>query len=90
MQSPGGGGAGGALPQTPEQKYRLIYLSASDDIGYMTQQAGAGVLMIGTDYGHQDMSVELDALRTLGERGDLDPVVAQKILDANPRALYGL
>src|SRR2546427_10716758 len=28
MQSPGGGGAGGALPQTPEQKYRLIYLSA--------------------------------------------------------------
>jgi hypothetical protein len=46
--------------------------------------------MIGTDYGHQDMSVELDALRTLGERGDLDPVVAQKILDENPRALYGL
>ena len=28
MQRPGGGGAGGALPQTPEQKYRLIYLSA--------------------------------------------------------------
>src|SRR2546428_10318422 len=24
---PGGGGSGGALPQTPEQKYRLIYLS---------------------------------------------------------------
>jgi predicted TIM-barrel fold metal-dependent hydrolase len=62
----------------------------SDDIGYITRQAGAGVLMIGTDYGHQDMSVELDALRTLGERGDLDPVVAQKILDENPRALYGL
>ena len=56
----------------------------------MTQQAGAGVLMIGTDYGHQDMSVALDALRTLGERGDLDPVVAQKIVDENPRALYGL
>ena len=36
---------------------------------YITQQAGAGVLMICTDYGHQDMSVELDALRTLGEQG---------------------
>src|SRR4029450_7642105 len=47
----------------------------SDDIGYITQQAGAGVLMIGTDYGHQDMSVELDALRTLGERGDLAPLI---------------
>jgi hypothetical protein len=46
--------------------------------------------MIGTDYGHQDMSVELDALRTLGERGDLDPVVTQRILDDNPRVLYGL
>ncbi len=68
----------------------LVTCSTSDDIGYMTQQAGAGVLMIGTDYGHQDMSVALDALRTLGERGDLDPVVAQKIVDENPRALYGL
>jgi hypothetical protein len=36
------------------------------------------------------MSVELDALRTLGERGDLDPGVAQKIVDENPRVLYGL
>jgi hypothetical protein len=26
----------------------------------------------------------------LGERGDLDPMLAQKILDENPRALYGL
>ncbi len=26
LQSPGGGGAGGALPQTPGQKYRLFYL----------------------------------------------------------------
>jgi hypothetical protein len=29
IRHPGGGGAGGALPQTPEQKYRLIYLSAA-------------------------------------------------------------
>jgi len=32
----------------------------------------------------------LDALRTLGARGDLGPVVAQQIVDDNPRALYGL
>ena len=48
------------------------------------------MLMIGTDYGHQDMSVELDALRTLEARGDLDPVLTQRIVDNNPRALYGL
>src|SRR5262249_52506299 len=29
MQSPGGGGSGGALPETLGQKYRLIYLSVS-------------------------------------------------------------
>ena len=35
MQRPGGGGSGGALPQTPGQKYRLIYLSAAAcDMGY--------------------------------------------------------
>src|SRR5215468_6908663 len=28
LRGPGGGGFGGALPQTPGQKYRLIYLSA--------------------------------------------------------------
>src|SRR5262252_6195383 len=28
MRRPGGGSSGGALPQTPEQKYRLFYLSA--------------------------------------------------------------
>src|SRR5262249_7068488 len=33
LQSPGGGGSGGALPQTPEQKYRLIYLSVPADTG---------------------------------------------------------
>src|SRR5262249_22311819 len=30
MQSPGGGGSGGALPETLGQKYRLIYLSVHD------------------------------------------------------------
>ena len=38
----------------------------------------------------QDVSVELDALWTLGERGNRDPVVVQKILDDSPRVLYGL
>ncbi len=82
---------GRKLPEHFLEALRIfVTCYTSDDISYITQQAGAGVLMIGTDYGHQDMSVELDALRTLRERGDLDPVVAQKILDDNPRALYGL
>ena len=34
---------------------RIGFIEASDDSGYITQQAGASVLVIGTDYGHQDM-----------------------------------
>jgi hypothetical protein len=34
---------------------RIGFIDASDDSGYITQQAGASVLMIGTDYGRQDM-----------------------------------
>ena len=47
-----------------ESEHTWDYMDPSER-KYRTQQAGAGVLMIGTDYRHQDMSVELDALRTL-------------------------
>jgi len=68
----------------------LVTCSTSDDIGYMTQQAGAGVLMIGTDYGHNDRSSEILALRKLKEDGAVPPAIVTKILDDNARALYGL
>jgi hypothetical protein len=59
-------------------------------IGGLPQRNALIAFGRGVGLTRQDESVELDALRTLGARGDLEPVVAQKILDENPRALYGL
>ena len=47
-------------------------------------------LVIGTDYGHSDNSSEIEALRKLRTSGELAPELAHKILEDNPKALYGL
>ena len=47
-------------------------------------------MVIGSDYGHNDTSTELEALRTLADAGSVDERVLTKILDDNPRRLYGL
>jgi predicted TIM-barrel fold metal-dependent hydrolase len=46
--------------------------------------------VIGTDYGHNDTSSEILALRKLREDGDVPPQVVKKILDDNAKALYSL
>ena len=51
---------------------------------------GDSTLVIGTDYGHNDTSSEILALRKLREDGDVPPQVVKKILDDNAKALYSL
>ncbi len=46
--------------------------------------------MIGTDYGHADSATEIEAMRKLRTAGGLPAAVVDGILEANPRALYGL
>ena len=48
------------------------------------------MLVIGTDYGHNDTSSEILALRRLREDGTVPPRVVNKILDDNAKALYSL
>ena len=60
-----------------------------DDIGYLVDYAGEDNLLIGTDYGHTDQSSEIEAMRIFQEQGTVAPDVVSKILDANPRAVYG-
>jgi predicted TIM-barrel fold metal-dependent hydrolase len=54
------------------------------------QYAGDENIVIGTDYGHNDTSSELVALRKLREDGKIDPATADRFLDGSPRRLYGL
>jgi hypothetical protein len=61
-----------------------------DDLPYVLKYAGPDNLLIGTDYGHQDQSSEIEAIRNMRTRGDLPSTVVDKMLWDNPKADYGL
>ncbi|MBI2363948.1 MAG: amidohydrolase [Deltaproteobacteria bacterium] len=67
-----------------------VACQTDDDLPYVLKYSGDDMLVIGTDYGHNDTSSEILALRKLQEDGSLPPPVVRKILDDNARALYGL
>ena len=79
------------LPENPLQAYRLyVSCQTDDDVAYLLGYAGEDNLVIGTDYGHNDQSTEIEALRNLRESGGIDERVYRKITNDNARALYGL
>ncbi|MSQ23553.1 MAG: hypothetical protein EXR58_03230 [Chloroflexi bacterium] len=69
-----------------------IYVACqtNDDIPYVLKYVGPDNLVIGSDYGHQDTASEIAALRHLSELEGMNETIVNKILDANPTALYGL
>src|ERR671918_840417 len=69
-----------------------IYVTCQtdDDLPYVLKYSGEDHLVIGTDYGQNDTSSEILALRRLKENGAVPPHVVNKILDDNARALYSL
>lgn len=67
-----------------------VACQTDDDIPYVLQYAGEDNLLMGTDYGHSDTSSELEALQRLKQMPGVSRDAASKMLDANPRALYGL
>ena len=62
----------------------------TDHLDYIVKYAGEDNLVIGTDYGHHDPSSEVMAVKLLRADDRLAPGVADKILEDNARALYGL
>jgi len=67
-----------------------VACQTDDDLPYVLKYSGDDMLVIGTDYGHNDTSSEILALRKLREDGAVPAPVVKKILDDNARALYGL
>ena len=68
----------------------FVACQVTDDLEYVLSYAGEGNLVVGTDYGHADTSSEIAALRMLKDDGKVPAEVADRILDDNARALYGL
>lgn len=79
------------LPEHVMCDYRMyVACEADDDLPFILKYSGEDNIVIGTDYSHSDNSTEMEAITHLQERSDVEPRILQKIVDANPRALYGL
>ena len=62
----------------------------SDDLPWLLSEIGDDNFVIGTDYGHKDTAVEIEALKRLGQDGSIPAASAKKIIATNPGKLYGL
>jgi predicted TIM-barrel fold metal-dependent hydrolase len=69
-----------------------IYVACQtdDDLPYVIKYAGEDNIVIGSDYGHNDTSSEIEALRAVKRNGEVEPKVIDKILYNNAKALYAL
>ena len=56
----------------------------------MLRYAGEENITIGTDYGHNDQSTEVEALRNLKDKGEISPRQYEKITYDNPKTLFAL
>jgi predicted TIM-barrel fold metal-dependent hydrolase len=67
-----------------------VACQTDDDLPYVLKYAGEDNIVIGSDYGHNDTSSEIEALRTIKTKGEVEPRIIDKILYDNAKALYGL
>jgi predicted TIM-barrel fold metal-dependent hydrolase len=78
-------------PDNAMREYGMfVTCENSDDIPYIVREAGEDCLVIGTDYGHTDISSDVDAIKTFRAREDVPAHIKQKILSDNACALYAL
>jgi predicted TIM-barrel fold metal-dependent hydrolase len=67
-----------------------VACQTDDDLPYVLKYSGEDNIVIGSDYGHNDTSTEIGALRALKSKGEVEPRVIDKILYDNAKALYGI
>lgn len=78
-------------PDNPMKEYRqYVSCQTDDDVDYVLRYSGEDNLVIGTDYGHNDQSSEIEALRVLKDQGTIPPRQYEKIAYDNPKALFAL
>jgi predicted TIM-barrel fold metal-dependent hydrolase len=83
---------GRAWPGEKLLRENQIYVACqtSDDLPYILEHVGDENLVLGTDYGHNDTSSEINAMRKLKADGKIPPASIDKILGKNAQALYNL
>lgn len=82
---------GRPVPENVMAENRMyVACQTTDDLTVVLRDTGEDNLVIGTDYGHNDTSSQIEALRLLRSEGSVPARVIDKILGDNARALYGL
>jgi hypothetical protein len=82
---------GSAFPEDALARFHMfVSCETDDDLQHVVKYAGDDSLVIGTDYGHNDQSTEIDALVKLRDNGGLSEHQYWKIVDQNPRVLWAL
>ena len=82
---------GRPVPENVMAENRMyVACQTTDDLPVVLRDTGEDNLVIGTDYGHNDTSSQIEALRLLRSEGSVPARVIDKILGDNARALYGL
>lgn len=77
-------------PELMRENRLYVACETQDDLPYILSYAGEDNLVLGSDYGHSDPHMELNAMRAIRNRTDVEPRIIDKIVDDNARALYGL
>ena len=79
------------LPDNPLKEYRqYVSCQTDDDVDHILKYSGEDNLVIGTDYGHNDQSTEIEALRNLKQKGSITGGQYEKITYHNPKNLFSL
>ena len=84
-------GRGRTLGELPLVDHNIwVTCQTDDDLPYVLKYAGEDNILVGTDYGHQDQSAEIEAMRVMREQGDVPPHVIDKIMGENAVRFYAL
>ncbi len=79
------------LDETPLAGTNLyIACTYEENLPQILKFAGEDNLVLGTDFGHSDFGLDLEAHRGLLARTDVDQRILRKIADTNGRRLYGI
>ena len=82
---------GKRMPDTLLTDSRIyVTTQRTDDLNGLLDELGDDNLIVGTDYGHKDIAVEIEALKRLGSDGTVPASSIVKIIETNPGKLYGL
>jgi predicted TIM-barrel fold metal-dependent hydrolase len=77
-------------PETLTEANIFVACETDEDLPYLVNIAGEDNLIIGTDYGHNDIGTELASHLEIMTRSDISQRAKQKIVDTNGRRFLGI